>query len=150
MNDTSFMALIVAGLSFIGNVIFVVIQIFKDRKKDRAEEAKLIAESKKIDEEAEKIKAEGDNEAVNTALSLVTPLKQRIKELEIELRAVVVELKSIEKLLIRKDNRIFELEENEQMFINEIQCLTKRIKELEDGMVVLKEENMRLKQLRSY
>ena len=137
-NSMSWTAIIVAAIALLSNVVPLFVQARKDKNINLAEVQKKV-------EEAEQIKAETDKEQVNTALSLVTPLKQRITELEIELKAVITELRSIETLLIAKDNRILELERKEQELCNEIDGLTLRVRELENCVDFLKEENTRLK-----
>lgn len=149
--DPSTVAIIIALLSSIPGIVTIFRQLNLDKKQDERnsieykklyeEIEKINREKRVIEEEAEKIRAESEETTVNTALSLVAPLKQRINELELELKKVIFELRSIEELLVAKENRIKELEENEKKFMQEIIKLKEIIKELEVELDKFKKSN---------
>lgn len=123
--DISLVVAITALISTAASFIRQAVLDSRDKKK-RAYEL----EEKK--EGVEKVKAEADEINVSTALSLVTPLKQRIIELEEELKKVMEELKEIEKLLTEKDKIIEQMKKKEEELQNRIMKLETELRYFKD------------------
>jgi chromosome segregation ATPase len=144
-------AIIVAVLAFIPSFLSVIKQWKKD--KQEAEQAKI--EQKKFLEDAENLKAEANKTSVSTALSLVTPLKERIKELEQQLAEIMIDLKEVEHLLEEREQQLEEREkelrlakEAETRYIETIKRLNNKIEIMEYDMQQCKEDRAKfLRQL---
>ena len=134
--DNNKIAIIIAILSFLSTIASVIRQIVKDR----ATSNKEAAEGIKAKAEAEKAQAEADDISVSTALSLITPLKQRVTDLETEILGVGEKIVLLEALLKEKDNRIIQLEKRERELNDENTTMKKQIKNLQAQLKQIKDK----------
>jgi chromosome segregation ATPase len=135
--DANTVAMTVALLGFVTGIVTLFIQDRRDKRKDIIDKEKIESEVEITKAEGAKLKSEAIETSVNTALSLVAPLKERITELECQLREVIQELQAIEELLAQKDNRIERLEEREKFLMDENVRLSKLIVELNHQLIDL-------------
>lgn len=127
--DNGLIAIILAILSFVPQIISVLRQINKDKSATIKETA-----------EAEKAQKESDDIAVKTALSLLEPLKQRVFDLEAQLRDVGEKLLSLESILLEKDNRIAHLEKREKELKDENAKMKVQIKNLQSQLTKINDK----------
>ena len=134
--DNNNIAIIIAVLSFVSTIISVIRQMVKDSATSKKE----LSEGIKAKAEAEKALAEADDISVNTALSLVAPLKQRVTDLETELKSIGEKIVMLEAILVEKDNRIAQLEEREKELNRENTTMKKQIKNLQAQLKQIKDK----------
>jgi len=111
--------LIIAGIAALPGILSIIWQI----RKDNVLKQSILAD-------AELKQSERAENTVDTALSLVTPLKERILELEKELKKLSGELRNIEGLLKEKDKRISDLEYRQAELLKTISNLKEEIRVL--------------------
>ena len=138
--DEQNIALIIGILASAPGILAILWQM----RKDRANKKTVIAERILKEEESEKVKAEAEDIAVRTALSLLEPLKTRISELETLLKDVTTRLNSVSlelatasgeivrlnSALAEKDRRIEELENKEKLLLKTVDELKNEVREL--------------------
>ncbi len=123
VETSNIIAWLVAGGSFIINLIDIVLRARRDRPAIKKDEI-----------EAVRVKAEAEQTNVETALSLLEPLKKRISDLEIELQSMCDELAKIESLLDQKDEEIKALTKERDDLLIEVDKLRKQVAELSDEL----------------
>ncbi len=141
--DTGLIAIIIAVVGIAPGVIALLLQRRGDIAKAKKTEAEIDTEAAQM----LKIASEAGELNVKTAMSFITPLREKIAELEKELKSVSVQLQSIEavlkdkeeqidaleKELKKKDRLIYELQARIKSLEGEVQYLRSKIEGIENG-----------------
>jgi chromosome segregation ATPase len=135
--DTGVVAIIIAIVTLIPSTV----ALFLQRRGDVAKAKESEAKARSLDAEIIRIASVSGKENVDTAMSFIRPLKEKIAELEAELKQMSSKLNEIEALLDEKESQIMELKKEMKLKDLEIDMLKSKVASLEREVEYLKKGN---------
>lgn len=140
--DAGLIALAVAAVGIVPGVTALILQ----RRSERAKAKKIEAEADTETAQLLKVASEAGELNVKTAMSFIAPLREKIAELEKELKSVTAQLQAIEAALQEKELQIEKLEKESRDKDGVICELQAKIKSLEGEVEYLKRKIQRIEE----